>query len=76
MFGAASRPSHVNACRAVLLGGLAYWAAPVRADNLHPPEAAPSKTIVVTAKRRSDPLADEQVRKHVELALHSGPLFL
>jgi osmotically-inducible protein OsmY len=32
-------------------------------------------TIVVTAKRRADPVADEQLRQQVEAALHSDPFF-
>jgi hypothetical protein len=31
--------------------------------------------IVVTAKRRADPAADEQLRQQVETALHADPFF-
>jgi osmotically-inducible protein OsmY len=54
---------------------LACWATSVSAGNLAAPGVHRLETIVVTAKRRPDPVADEKLTKQVEAALHSDPYF-
>jgi osmotically-inducible protein OsmY len=58
-----------------ILAGSLYWATPVGAQNVSVPGAGRLESIVVTAKRRADPVADEKIKTQVEEALHSDPFF-
>ncbi|MGA2838874.1 MAG: BON domain-containing protein [Steroidobacteraceae bacterium] len=75
MFISTNRILFVRAFRGTLLAGLACWATSVSAGNLAAPGVHRLETIVVTAKRRPDPVADEKLTKQVEAALHSDPYF-
>jgi osmotically-inducible protein OsmY len=55
-----------------MVGGLVCWAALAGAQNVGAGRLEP---IVVTAKRHSDPVADEKMKTQVEEALHSDPFF-
>jgi osmotically-inducible protein OsmY len=70
-----NRRSRLSACLGTILAGIAWAAAPVSADESRAESARPLDTIVVTAKKLSDPAVDETVRKDVETALHSDPFF-
>jgi osmotically-inducible protein OsmY len=70
------RRSRLSAYLGTILVGIAWAAAPVSADeSARAQPARPLDSIVVTAKKRSDPAVDEAVRKDVEAALHSDPYF-
>lgn len=58
-----------------LLTGSLCWATSPGAQNVPVQNAARLEPIVVTAKRRSDPVADEKMKKQVEEALHADPFF-
>jgi osmotically-inducible protein OsmY len=55
----------VSACPAIL----------ARAEKVTAPANSRLDEILVTAKRRSDPVADEKMKKQVEEALHSDAFF-
>jgi hypothetical protein len=46
-----------------------------RADNLAAPPSTRLEEIVVTAKKRPDPVADEKLKNQVEEALHADAYF-
>jgi hypothetical protein len=73
------RDPHLSASARGLLGsilvGLLCWATSAGAQHVPVPDAGRLEPIVVTAKRRSDPVADEKMKKQVEEALHSDPFF-
>jgi osmotically-inducible protein OsmY len=50
-------------------------AASAGAQNVRVPDAGHIDPIVVTATRRTDPVADEKMKTKVEEALHSDPFF-
>jgi BON domain len=58
-----------------MVGGSICLATLAGAQNVSVPDAGRLEPIVVTAKRRSDPVADEKTKTHVEEALHSDPFF-
>lgn len=58
-----------------IFAGLVCWATSVSADNEAAPAARLLDPIVVTAKKRPDPVADERLTEQVETALHSDPVF-
>jgi osmotically-inducible protein OsmY len=58
-----------------LLAALVFAANWARAQKVAAPANTRLDEIVVTAKRRSDPVADEKMKVQVEEALHSDPFF-
>jgi hypothetical protein len=58
-----------------ILGGIVWAQTPAVADAVRAPSASSLETIVVTAKRRPEPVADEDLTKRVETALHDDPYF-
>ena len=75
MFLSTNRTSSLKALLGAMLGGLVCFATSSGAQNGPAPAAARLEPIVVTAKRRSDPVADEKVKIQVEEALHSDTFF-
>jgi BON domain len=67
--------SSVKALRGALVGGLICMATSAGAQTARVPDAGRLEPIVVTAKRRSDPVADEKMKTQVEEAMHSDPVF-
>jgi osmotically-inducible protein OsmY len=61
--------------RAWILMSLACAAAPAAAQNAAEPAMDRLEPIVVTAKRRADPAADEKTKRQVEEALHADAFF-
>ena len=60
---------------AAVLAVMAFAAIAARADKVTAPGNTRLDEIVVTAKKRSDPAADEKTKQQVEEALHSDPFF-
>jgi osmotically-inducible protein OsmY len=58
-----------------MVGGLICWAASAGAQNVRVADAGHLEPIVVTAKKRTDPAADEKMKAQVEEALHSDRFF-
>jgi osmotically-inducible protein OsmY len=58
-----------------MVGGLICLATLAGAQSLSVPDAGRLEPIVVTAKRRADPVADEKMKTQVEEALHSDAFF-
>lgn len=58
-----------------IVGGSMFLAASAGAQNVRAPDAGRLEPIVVTAKRRADPAADEKMKAQVEEALHSDVFF-
>jgi osmotically-inducible protein OsmY len=58
-----------------VLAVLAFAAVLARAEKVTAPASTRLDEIVVTAKRRSDPVADERMKEQVEEALHSDAFF-
>jgi osmotically-inducible protein OsmY len=58
-----------------MLGGWACWATSLSAGEVGAPAIGTVNTIVVTAKKTPEPVADEEVKKQVETAVHSDPYF-
>jgi hypothetical protein len=77
--GATLFPQTIVGSSELLLGSrlalFAYGATLARADSVATLADPRLDTIVVTAKRRADPVADEQLRQQVEAALHSDLFF-
>jgi osmotically-inducible protein OsmY len=67
--------SSVNTLLCLIAGGSICLAASAVAQNVRAPDASRLESIVVTAKRRSDPVADEKMKTQVEEAMHSDPVF-
>ena len=65
--------SPFKALLAGMVGGLICSATPAGAQNA--PNTGRLEPIMVTATRRSDPVADEKMKTQVEEALHSDPFF-
>jgi osmotically-inducible protein OsmY len=65
----------VNTLLCVIAGGSICLATSAGAQNVRAPDGSHLEPIVVTAKRRSDPVADEKMKTQVEEALHSDPFF-
>jgi osmotically-inducible protein OsmY len=60
---------------AAILSVVCFGAITARAGNGGTPADARLDTIVVTAKKHMAPVADEEVKREVETALHSDPFF-
>jgi hypothetical protein len=67
--------SSVKALLGGIIGGLICLAPPAGAQNVRVPDADHLEPIVVTAKRRTDPAADEKMKTQMEEALHSDRFF-
>jgi hypothetical protein len=65
----------VRALLGSILAGSLCWASSAGAQHVPVADAGGLEPIVVTAKRRSDPAADEKMKVQVEEALHSDPFF-
>jgi osmotically-inducible protein OsmY len=63
----------VKALLGAMPAALLCWPNPVWADNAAARAAGSLDEIVVTAKKRPDPVADEVLTKKVEAALHADP---
>lgn len=70
-----NRISLVGAFSGTILAGWLCWATAAGADNAIAPPTKILDPIVVTAKKRPDPVADEKLIQLVEVALHSDPFF-
>jgi osmotically-inducible protein OsmY len=75
VFLSTNRTSFIGAFLGPILAGLVCWVTSVRADNAAAPSVRSLDPIVVTAKKRPDPVADEKLTEQVEAALHSDPFF-
>jgi osmotically-inducible protein OsmY len=60
---------------AAILFVVCFGAITARAENGGAPADMRLDTIVVTAKKHMEPVADEEVKREVETALHSDPFF-
>jgi hypothetical protein len=58
-----------------ILAGSLCWGTWAGAQHAPVSDAGRLEPIVVTAKRRTDPVADERMKTEVEKALHSDPFF-
>jgi hypothetical protein len=58
-----------------ILAGSVCWAISAGAQHVPVADAGRLEPIVVTAKRRSDPAADDRMEAQVQEALHSDPYF-
>jgi osmotically-inducible protein OsmY len=67
--------SCVNTLLCVIAGGSICLATSAGAQNVRAPDGSRLEPIVVTAIRRSDPVADEKMKTQVEEAMHSDPVF-
>jgi BON domain len=65
----------VRALLGSMLAGSLCWASSAGAQHAPVPDAARLDPILVTAKRRYDPAADERMKAQVEEALHTDPFF-
>jgi hypothetical protein len=74
-FESADRKPIVRVLTAAMLGAWICWLTPARADNPPAPAVGRLDPIVVTAKKRADPVADEVLTRRVEAALHAEPFF-
>jgi osmotically-inducible protein OsmY len=61
--------------RHLLVSAFLFGAISVRAGNADVSADTRLDTIVVTATKHLEPVADEQVKREVETALHSDPFF-
>jgi len=75
MFQAPNLGSSFETFLAGIVGGSMFLAASAGAQHGPVPDAGRLEPIVVTAKRRSDPVADEKMKTQVEEAMHSDPVF-
>ena len=62
-----------SAVLGVVLGSLLAWPQPVRAKSAPAPATRPLDAVVVTGKRRADPVADEKMAIAVTAALRADP---
>jgi hypothetical protein len=58
-----------------ILAGLVWVQTPAMGDAVRALAINPLAEIVVTAKRRPEPVADEELTKRVEAVLHDDPFF-
>jgi osmotically-inducible protein OsmY len=58
-----------------ILGGILWAQTPAVADVPRVQPANPQAAIVVTAKRLSEPVADQELTKRVKAVLHDDPYF-
>lgn len=76
--GSTAHGAHANGglARAILAGWLG-WTMTASADNAATPPASATTldAIVVTAKKRPEPVPDEKLTEQVAVALHSDPFF-
>ncbi|MGO9996070.1 MAG: BON domain-containing protein [Steroidobacteraceae bacterium] len=75
VFQFANRTFLVRAPPGAMLAAWLCWAVAASADNAPVPSARTLDAIVVTAKRRPDPVVDEKLTQQVAAALHSDPYF-
>jgi hypothetical protein len=76
VFRSAIRAALVTAFPGAILAGWLCWATAASADNAPPaPSARTLDAIVVTAKKRPEPVPDEKLTERVAVALHSDPFF-
>jgi osmotically-inducible protein OsmY len=71
-------PNLGSSARALLgsiLAGSVCWAASAGAQHVPVADAGRLEPIVVTAKRRFDPAADDRMKAQVQESLHSDPFF-
>ena len=68
-------PAGGGAFLGAVLSVAAFGAITARAENGDAPADTRLDTIVVTAKKQVEPVADEQVKRQVETALHSDAFF-
>jgi hypothetical protein len=74
-FSSPNRSSSIEALRGGIVAGLICLAASAGAQSVLAPDAGRLDPVVVTAKRRFDPVADEKMKEQVEQALHSDEFF-
>jgi osmotically-inducible protein OsmY len=67
--------SFVRTFGGAMVGALVCWTASVSAENNSASAVDRLEPIVVTAKKRAEPVTDEQLKNKVEVALHSDPYF-
>jgi osmotically-inducible protein OsmY len=65
----------VCACFGAVVYGLAGLAAPVGAQNVSAPALSRSDSIAASATQGANSVADEELSKRVQAALHSDPYF-
>ena len=65
----------IGACLGLAVLGLGAFAARSRAQNATPSTELPIPSVVATVTQAADPVADEEIRRRVEGALHSDPYF-
>ena len=75
LFSLTNRNSSAGPSPAAILAGLLCWASSVSADNADAPAVGRLDPIVVTAKKRPEPVADEVLTKRVQAAMHSNAYF-
>jgi hypothetical protein len=76
VFRSAIRASLVTSFPGAMFAGWLCWATAASADNAPPaPSAKTLDPIVVTARKRPEPVPDEKLTEQVEVALHSDPFF-
>jgi hypothetical protein len=75
MFLTPNLSSSVRALLGSVVAGSLCWATSAGAQNARPADVDHLESIVVTAKRRSDPAADEKMKIQVEQAMHSDRFF-
>jgi BON domain len=75
VFLCAKRRSIVMALPAVVLGGWICWAPVVCADNSSSPADERLEQIIVTARKRPQPVPDEVLTGRVQAALKADPFF-
>jgi BON domain len=75
LFPFTNRNSSAGPSAAAVLASMLCWASSVSADNAGAPAVGHLDPIVVTAKRRPEPVADEVLTKRVEAAMHANAYF-
>jgi hypothetical protein len=70
-----NRISLVGAFAGTILAGWLCWATAAGAESATAPPTKILDPILVTAKKRPDPVADEKLIELVEVALHTDPFF-
>jgi hypothetical protein len=70
-----NRASSVTASHVAIVAGLLCWATSVTAENVAAPAVDRLAPIVVTAKRRPDPVPDAVLTQKVAMVLHEDAYF-
>lgn len=65
----------VNALSGAMFAGWLCWSIAASADNTPGPSTKTLDAIIVTAKKRPEPVADEKLTQQIASALHSDPYF-